>query len=104
MRADIRTKTRVGVILFASFILLAGALWTATGLDIHSSYRLDTGYHEANVAGSLPGQLATSLCATGAAFFIQRYGPRRMRWLSSALLAGGAAAHAAGAIHNYRLK
>ena len=26
MRADIRTKTRVGVILFASFILLAGAL------------------------------------------------------------------------------
>jgi hypothetical protein len=26
LRADVRTKTRVGVILFAAFVLLAGAI------------------------------------------------------------------------------
>jgi hypothetical protein len=85
--------------------LLLAALWTATALDIHSASRTDkTRYHEANTLGGTGGQIATSAVATGAAFLIQRYGPRHMRWLSSALLAGGTAGHAFGAIHNYGLK
>jgi hypothetical protein len=86
-------------------MLLMAALWTATAMDIQSSSRLDPArYHEVNKFGNPGGQIATSLAATGAAFFIQKYGGRRMRWLSSALLAGGAAGHAFGAIHNYSLK
>jgi hypothetical protein len=86
-------------------MLLMAALWTATAMDIQSSGRLDpTRYHEVNKFGGAGGQIATSLAASGAAYLVQKYGGRRMRWLSSALLAGGAAGHAFGAIHNYSLK
>jgi len=85
--------------------LLMAALWTTTALDMHSSSHLDPArYHEANKFGSRGGQIATSALATGTAFLIDRYGPRRMRWLSSLLLSGAAAGHAFGAIHNYSLK
>ena len=85
--------------------ILLAALWTATAMDIHSSSRVDkTRYSEANAFGGTGGQIATSAVATGAAFLIQHYGPKNLRWLSSALLAGGAAGHTIGAVHNYGLK
>jgi len=85
--------------------MLMMALWAATAMDIQSSKRLDpTRFHEVNKFGGTGGQIATSAVATGAAFFIERYANRRMRWLSSLLLSGAAAGHAFGAVHNYSLK
>jgi len=85
--------------------LLMAALWATTAMDIQSSKHLDpTRFHEANTFGGTGGQIATSAVATGAAFLIERYANRRMRWLSSLLLGGAAAGHAFGAVHNYSLK
>jgi hypothetical protein len=86
-------------------LVLTGALWTATALDIRSSNRLDpTRYREVNILGGTGGQIATSALATGAAFLIDRYAGNRWRWLGSLLLGGATAAHGIAAIHNYTLK
>jgi hypothetical protein len=85
--------------------ILMMALWASTAMDIQSSKRLDpTRFHEVNKFGGTGGQIVTSAVATGAAFLVERYANRRMRWLSSLLLGGAAAGHAFGAVHNYSLK
>ncbi|HEY3350986.1 MAG TPA: MlaD family protein [Thermoanaerobaculia bacterium] len=55
MRADIRTKTRVGVILFASFILLAGALLFIGGTKGFFVRRTSYFARFPNSQGLLPG-------------------------------------------------
>jgi hypothetical protein len=86
-------------------LVLTGALWTTTALDIHSSNRLDsTRFPEANIMGGTASQIASSAAATGVAFLIDRYAKPRWRWVGSLLLGGAATAHGVAAIHNYRLQ